>query len=506
MKESLATLKNLTINLPHLTMDFVQNSIIGFLFEAKSISDVFIYTKYWALIWGSIFKFLGKFFFKRGPIGLFRMFYQYPWILRFLSVTKLLRRLTRGRKGAYLESTALVIHAIAVLLAEKLEEVFYQPGRLLINEDLVPPEIAMAMGLNVWLVEGMGILLPFLNAEACLDFIDEAENAGMNPDACSFVKSAVGMVIKNQQPKGVALVTSNMPCDAGMASYTYIQKNYNVPTYRVDVPYNFYNERAEKLFVEDLKGMIAFLEKHTPGRMDWDRLREICKARNRMMELELELWDMMRAKPAPLASEAIWLSHLFLFHWFPGNKVSIRHYERMVALAKKNLEAKIPAVENEKYRAVLWNPPFPQFPDIFNHVERSHGITLIIDSMTYNRHELIDTSTPETMLSGLAKIIMQGPMVRHTRGPAENYLDDIFRCYKQFDLDMVWVANHVGCKGGQAMNGILREKCRAMKIPLLILDYDLLDPRIVSHEGMIRQVDDFMDNVMKVRHPASMRQ
>jgi hypothetical protein len=49
------------------------------------------------------------------------------------------------------------------------------------------------------------------------------------------------------------------------------------------------------------------------------------------------------------------------------------------------------------------------------------------------------------------------------------------------------------------MNGILREKCREMKIPLLILDYDLIDPRIVSHEGMVRQVDYFMENVMRAK-------
>ena len=502
MKDLFEGTKHFVMRLPELAKDFFHYSLIGYIFEAKNLTNALIYTKYWALIWGNILKLVLKLLFKRGPMGLIRELRQYPWILQLLGVTKLLRRITCGRKGAYLESTALVIHTIAILLVEKLEEVFYQPDRLLINEDLVPPEIAMAMGLNVWLVESMGILLPFLNPEACLDFIDEAENAGMNPDSCSFVKAAVGMVVKNQMPKGSAIVSSNMPCDAGMTSYSYIQKALNVPIYRVDAPYHFYNERAEKLFVEDLKGMVAFLEKHTPGRMDWDRLREICEKYNRMMELELELWDMMRVNPAPLASEAVWLSHLMLFNWFPGNKVSIRHYERLVELAHKNLAAKIPAVENEKYRAVLWNPPFPHFVDIFNQMERAHGITLIMDSMTYNRHDLIDTSTPETMLKGLSQIIMQGPMVRHTRGPAENYLDDIFRCYKQFDLDMVWIANHVGCKSGQALNGILREKCREMKIPLLILDYDLVDPRIVSHEGMLGQVDDFMENVMKVRQPS----
>ena len=58
--------------------------------------------------------------------------------------------------------------------------------------------------------------------------------------------------------------------------------------------------------------------------MDWNRLREICEGRNRMMELELELWDMIRAKPAPLAGEAVWLSHMWSFYVFPGHPVSIR--------------------------------------------------------------------------------------------------------------------------------------------------------------------------------------
>jgi benzoyl-CoA reductase/2-hydroxyglutaryl-CoA dehydratase subunit BcrC/BadD/HgdB len=284
-----------------------------------------------------------------------------------------------------------------------------------------------------------------------------------------------------------------------MASYSFIQGKYGIPTYRLDVPSNFYNERAERLFAEDLYGMIAFLEEHTPGRMDWDKLQEICRSRNRMLELELELWDMIRVRPAPLAAEAVILSHLWHVNLFSSHEVSLRHFERLVEMARKNLAAGTPATERETYRAVLWNPPFPHFVDIFNKAEHLFGITLINDSMTYHHHAPIDTTSPETMLRGLSSVIMQGPMVRHTRGPAENYLDDIFRMVKQFDLDMVWVANHVGCKSGQAMNGMLRERCREMKIPLLILDYDLLDPRIVSQEGMMRQVESFMENVMKAQ-------
>jgi hypothetical protein len=206
---------------------------------------------------------------------------------------------------------------------------------------------------------------------------------------------------------------------------------------------------------------------------------------------------MIRLRPAPLAAEAVILSHMWHFNLFAGHPKSVRHYERLVGMARKNLKEGRPATEKERFRAVLWNPPFPHFVDIFNKAESLFGVTLINDSMTYNHHSPIDTSSPEAMLKGLSMVIMQGPMVRHTRGPAENYLDDIFRMVRQFDLDMVWVANHVGCKSGQAMNGILRELCREKKIPLLILDYDLLDPRIASRDSMMSQLEFFMENVMQ---------
>ena len=72
-----------------------------------------------------------------------------------------------------------------------------------------------------------------------------------------------------------------------------------------------------------------------------------------------------------------------------------------------------------------------------------------------------------------------------------------------FDIDMVWVAGHIGCKNTQALNGMLRELCRRESIPLLIINYDLSDPRIVSREGIIEQIDHFMENIMKAKKMAS---
>ena len=68
---------------------------------------------------------------------------------------------------------------------------------------------------------------------------------------------------------------------------------------------------------------------------------------------------------------------------------------------------------------------------------------------------------------------------------------------ESYSADMLLVAGHVGCKESQAMNTLLREKCREKGVPLLIFDYDMMDPRIVSRDGIKNQINQFMENVMQ---------
>ena len=81
-------------------------------------------------------------------------------------------------------------------------------------------------------------------------------------------------------------------------------------------------------------------------------------------------------------------------------------------------------------------------------------------------------------------------------GALENFFGDLFRIVEHFQLDMIWMAGHIGCKNTQALNGMFREKCRERGIPLLIIDYDLSDTRIVPPADIRRQVEQFMETVM----------
>lgn len=460
-----------------------------------NMKDRMVYAKYWLIIWAKILVLV----LKHGPYDMVRDMIRYPWLIKMLKVTGLMTRLVRGRSGQHREAVCMIMAGIVTGLIELLEGIFFHADEMILSEDMIPPELFRAMGLRPWNAELLGMLLPMLEPGGVEQYIDVSENEGMPPDICSLPKSTMGITLKGEMPLVRAAIASNLPCDGGMASYNVIEREMKVPMYRLDIPYNFYNKRAEDYFVGEIRDMIAWLEKQTSRTMDWNRLREICAERNRMAELELELWETVRVRPAPMSAESIYLSHMWNFNIFPGSSQSTHIFKRLLDMAHANLAEGRSAVPGERYRAALWNPPLIHFIDLFNWAERAYGVSLLMDSMSYNRQALIDTATDDSMLRGLANIIMQGPMARHTRGPAENYLEDIFHIYRHFNLDMIWVAGHIGCKNTVALNGILREKCRAAGIPLLIIEYDLTDPRIVPRDAIINQVEHFMENVMKAK-------
>ena len=455
--------------------------------------DQAIYAKHWAknsaiLGWTAL---------KQGPVRLARNIQQLPWLKTLLSINQIHDTMTRGRRGLYREANAYLISSVVKSVGEMLDGAFNHPDKLVMHEDLIPPEILFGMGLKPWMTEFLGIVLPMVEPKIMEEFIDVAESAGVPPDICSLPKSTIGLVLEGQLPKPIAGLTSNMPCDGGMSQYTIIERELDIPIFRLDVPYRFHNERAVDYFVRELEEMIFWLEEHTPGRMDWDRLREVCEERNRTVESELDLWDLVRHRPAPMAAEVVYLSHLIYGVARPGTALGTQTFKHLVELARQNLEKGVSAVESEQYRVALWNPPTMMSIDLFAWAEQAFGVALIMDMLTYHRHPFIDTRTPRTMLRGLAQCMMQGPMARHTRGPAENFFTDLFNLYEHFDLDMIWMAAHIGCKNTQALSGMFREKCREREIPLLFIDYDLSDSRITSAEGIRSQVEQFMETVMK---------
>jgi benzoyl-CoA reductase/2-hydroxyglutaryl-CoA dehydratase subunit BcrC/BadD/HgdB len=278
-----------------------------------------------------------------------------------------------------------------------------------------------------------------------------------------------------------------------MASYSTYQKLTGRPTFRLDLPHRFKEELAVDYYVGEIRKMIRFLEENTSGRLDWDRLKDVCRERNRAMEHELDLWDLIRHKPAPFGGELIFMGRLVFFTMVPGREIATETYRKLANYARQAVQTG--DLPDESSRVLLWNPPTFMFPELFTWAEDRFGVSMIMDMLSFNRHPIIDISSADSMLRDLARIYMQGPMARHTLGPVDYFFEDLFFAYEHFSADTVWMAAHQGCKNTQGLLGMMREKCRERRIPLLVLDTDLGDDRIVSADEIKAQVNRFMETM-----------
>ncbi len=460
------------------------------------LKDTVTFWKGLAIIWLKAIRFL----LTNNPFKIARVFRRYPWMMQLLRFNYLYFSLCKGRQGNYLKATALTMNICADNILKSIEGPYFGKKEVVLFEDMISLEIFRAMGLTPYMLEFPGLILPLIVPDSLQTYIDRAENQGIPQDVCSAPRGFMGLMLEGQIPDAVASITTNSPCDAHVGAYTMLESEFeDLPTYHIDIPFQIYTEKGIDYVTEELKEMVEWLEENSSGKMDWDVLREVCEERNRMVQLELELWETLKMKPAPMAGEPVYMSHLLCHFFGPGDKDNTRGFEKILELSMENLKQGKPALPNERYRVICWGTPIGHFFDLFNWAERTWGITLIMENLTFNRIPMIDTTSPDTMMRGLAQVIMGAPMARHTRGLADPYLDDIIYVSENYNIDMIWSMANLGCKKATGLQGMLRERCRKAGIPLLFIDMDVFDERTISRDSIKRQINDFMENIMKAK-------
>lgn len=424
-----------------------------------------------------------------GPVEFARLYKEYPWIPMAGRIHELMDHAMN-----YRESMGEVIHLLLKYVSNVLQAHVKSPENLVWYEELLTPEIPAAMGFTPFMPESLGLVLPLIESEAAIACVDRTENAGYPADMCSFIKTSLGQILADELPRPRLILTTNSPCDSAMAGYVPIEERLGVPVYRMDQPYET-NEKSLAYYAKGLWKMIDFLEQETGRKMDFDRLKEICEERNRASEYILEFRELMQNRPAPLGGLLLTMS-IFGSLLLPGTEATTKCSKALRDEAKRRVDRNIGALEDERIRVILWNPPFLIDGGLFQWMEETYGAIIVMDMLAYRSYGMIDISSPESMIRDLAHDMMKGPMARHTRGSAKNYYEDLIRLYREYAADMVLMASHQGCKNALAMSGIIRDLFRKKDIPLLDIQYDLVDPRVTSPEEIRNQVSHFMETVM----------
>jgi benzoyl-CoA reductase subunit B len=351
-------------------------------------------------------------------------------------------------------------------------------------------------------IEALGVTHNLLgDIRHTLDFIDTAEARGVPADCCSADKLATGSLELGLYPPPACTVGINTPCDSQVMGTQVMAELGRAPFFVIDVPY-YHDDRTVRHVAAQLAELIPFLEKNTGRKLDFDRLREVCQLSNRMTEAIWEWLDWRKHVPLTQASKLVSFT-LVMQILFAGTQAGVDLANDLLREARERTERGERFFE-ERVRAVWYQDPVWTDMQIYDWFERDLGLTVPIDVFGYYAQEgLIDTTTPESMLDGLArKLVNCHPMARQFRSDIDVYIRDFMHLHEAWSADCGIFAGHVACKHAWGGIGLFKEACKKVGIPLLIFDFDMFDPRVTPYEDIYLQTERFVNEIV---YPRKMR-
>ena len=330
-------------------------------------------------------------------------------------------------------------------------------------------------------------------------YVDAAEAAGMAPDICSVDRIALGGYLEKVMPPPDAGFYLTTPCDSQTCLVNSMVFETDAPTIVVDMPYGATREEVEYVG-RQYREVIEFLQKNTGLRYDFERLRDACDKYNRMMRLIADWVTLRRTKPACQPCETLSLMAAVVTV-FSGHDNGIDYATETLAELKEMIARGDRAVEGDEVRAIWYGDPMWSDINFYNWLEGECGVTVPMDMFGYfHADSLIDTSSEVSMLEDIAFNAMRNfPMTRQLLGSMEDYLVDYRTLCQDYEADFGIIPGHLGCTHGWGAIGMMRQESDRLGIPLLVFEFDMLDPRITPRDDLEVIFQNFVEDIVKPR-------
>ncbi|NVM05242.1 MAG: 2-hydroxyacyl-CoA dehydratase [Candidatus Helarchaeota archaeon] len=368
-----------------------------------------------------------------------------------------------------------------------------------------PPEIVYAMDCYPMCQE-IGSVAIAMSKEV-LRYIDIAEEGGIDRAQCNAQKVWIGASMVGEAPIPDYVIYGSQPCDSTNSQYQVMKEIYKeTPFFTIDIPYwshdpqdKYYDANTVPYVAQQLKNLVSWLEERIDQKMDHDHFITTMQNSNKTRELILEGMELMKAVPAPMPSGAALNNYsMLLTSAGLSRPIEFARFKRDVA--KKRVKEKRGALQSrgleEKIRVMWMYLPIVFDPFLFEWMERKFGAVCVMDMLGYTISKPINMSNDNTIFEGLARQILDIPMGRQSRGPAEFFIDDLLRIGKEYKVDCAIYGGHLGCKHSHAIASLMKEIIETeLGIPCLTFEVDVVDSRPVTGREVKRKLKLFLKSL-----------
>ncbi len=461
----------------------------------------------WLKLWGILIEWA-----LRHPVLNVRAVFRYRWMLSYLTVPSFFDRLAGRMGGEGLRACRMNLNTVADVVTKDLEKTLMadehlRPGnpnskKIIYMDELIPKLVTAGFSDHVTiLAQAIPAYLPSLiNQHSPVHYIEASESYGLPADVCPLPSLEAGIAIEDDFPKvGCCFISCNMPCDGSIMTTTMQDRRFNLPTFPLNIPLRWTREDTQEYAVEEMKACIAFIEEQTGEKCDWGKLKEACERVNEQSRLKMEKWELNRTDTPPFIGGGSWIYRIFSYEFGCANPRVLANDRKVNVILRKPFEegrAPYPYPKEVRHRAVVWNTPANMYAHFNAWIAECWGVQVVCDMIDLQGTQIIDTSTRESMLYGLAKMVQGSTMRVHTKGGWEVIMNDLWAKVEEYRADLIVMFDQISCKGVAALKGAFEEQARARGVRMVWVEQDLMDPTTISRRTMRDQVNQYMQTVM----------
>ncbi len=377
-------------------------------------------------------------------------------------------------------------------------------------------EILRAMDITpIWIENYAGLCAAKRAAEP---FLAKSDSEGFAGALCTYttvnigfdaLRAELGGIPPDSPDGGMATPTMMiggglMVCDPRHKLFQTMRRYHNdVPVYVHNLLWPSYDANVKevqgyyiKYMMEELKGLIEFLEKQTGRKMDWGRLEGIVAISEETFRLMDELSELRKSIPCVMPT-ADCFSCRPLGFWL-GSQESLDFYRDLVAEVKYRIENKMTVIPDEKYR-IMWGGGIAPWHsmNIFNYFER-FGAVICAEGSSRGEYVEIPASAAHPLERLAWRFFKQQTWKheqaqKHTGDPrVESILEDI----ENYRIDGVVWHQVFTCRtihvGAIHMMRLLRQY---VDLPQLLIEGDIVDAKLFPEAETHAKIDAFIELV-----------
>jgi benzoyl-CoA reductase/2-hydroxyglutaryl-CoA dehydratase subunit BcrC/BadD/HgdB len=330
---------------------------------------------------------------------------------------------------------------------------------------------------------------------------DYAMGLGLPDFACSANMIEVGSALTESDFTPDAIISDCFgSCDINSKTHEFLARYMDIPLLFLEKTVDN-GERGVKQYYKYFFKLAEEMEEFLGQELDEERMRRVIGNANKASELYWELWDLHKFKPCPVPNLFSLFTYAARFTMW-GTEDAVRIMQTMVDTAKERLERGEYPADREVARS-LWTYTSYYFDmgGLFNWME-DNGITHLGDGLDLYFPEVVDLTSRETMLTGLAEIARNMPMTRQmgANSMSVQWLDDVTWAAGELGADCCIYCGHHSCKQTWSSATVVRsELMKRQKIPTLILQGDSWIRRMTPMSALQESIEEFVKNVVKQR-------